>query len=811
VIAKLFKRTLGWLPATFVLAVTLISGSRLIVLSMQQHAEHARVAAQAVASQVASAIEQQLQAVTDEATRQLARVAAAGDGADALASTAPLHNGFWIGPDGTVVPANDAPKALAESILSEWSSVPARRAASGASVLGPMREGSQWIVAARVPITPAHAEVGAQPIGWSVAYADLDRLLAATHLGRIVNAGYDFQVVQREAGSGSIRTFAASDAGPLDAPVAHSVRLPAGFAPALTGSDLQVLVRPHAGWYPAPELATEIGVLAILAWLLGFGTHDLTHSLRRLQSRLALARKRQHAMSARLSAEIEQRQDLQKSFDHARYHDGFTGLPNRRYFMNQLDRALREVRTRVRPRIAVILVDITRFRLINDTLGHTAGDELMMQAARRFANATADTECVLARWGGDQFAVLAFDVPTGDSALALAGALQEELRAPFELRKHRLAVTASIGLTCVDSAQRAEDVIREADIALSTAKKDETTRTLAYAPAMGGQAASLVSLEADLHVALVNNELRLVFQPIVDLRSYRMVGAEALLRWRHPVEGILTPDRFLGIAEEAGLMVSITRRIVLRVCKLAAQWHQHLPKGQDFYISVNLSPAVLRDQGFAEYVAGVLREAAIPASMLRFEVTEAALISNVGAAREILERLHGLGIKLILDDFGTGYSSLNYLQLFPLDFVKIDRPFVSRTGADHASSGMVAAILQMVPSLGLIAIAEIIETEVAAHTLRDMGCEFGQGFFFSKPVVAEVALQFLRDQPFTGLLQGAAGGVSAAVPTVKPMPAVEDESPTSILPALTISEEELRESQAQTAEPPPARRPKRTG
>jgi sensor c-di-GMP phosphodiesterase-like protein len=193
--------------------------------------------------------------------------------------------------------------------------------------------------------------------------------------------------------------------------------------------------------------------------------------------------------------------------------------------------------------------------------------------------------------------------------------------------------------------------------------------------------------------------------------------------------------------------------------------------------------------------------------MLCFEVTEAALISNVGAARDILERLHGLGIKLILDDFGTGYSSLNYLQLFPLDYIKIDRPFVSRTGADHASSGMVAAILQMVPSLGLIAIAEIVETEVAAHALRDMGCKFGQGFFFSKPVVAEVALQFLRDQPFTGLLHGAGGG--AAVPTIRPVASAEDESATSIMPALSVSEGELEESQPEA--PEPAQRPKRTG
>jgi predicted signal transduction protein with EAL and GGDEF domain len=432
----------------------------------------------------------------------------------------------------------------------------------------------------------------------------------------------------------------------------------------------------------------------------------------------------------------------------------------------------------------------------------------MMQAARRFANSTAALECVLARWGGDQFAVLLLDVPSPDSAAALAGILQDALHAPFELRKHRLSVTASIGLTAVDSAQRAEDVIREADIALSGAKKDETNRTLAYAPAMGGHAASLVSLEADLHVALANNELRLVFQPIVDLRNYHMVGAEVLLRWGHPVEGLLTPDRFLAIAEEAGLMVAITRRIILRTCKLASVWRQRLPRGQEFYLSINLSAAVLRDQGFSEYVAGVLRETGVPAATLKFEVTEAALISNVGAARDLLERLHSLGVQLILDDFGTGYSSLNYLQLFPLDYVKIDRPFVSRTGSEHASSGMVTAILQMVPSLGLTAIAEIIETEAAAQALQQMGCAFGQGYYFSKPVVAEIALQFLLDQPFSGLLQTAENNAGETV-VAKQLIVSEDDSPTSVLPAISMSEDEIGDDQPAPSEH--AARPKRAG
>jgi diguanylate cyclase (GGDEF)-like protein len=805
--SALFKRTAAWLPVALVLAVVLLGGARLIVLSLQQHAAAARETAGAMATQLATRIERQLQLLTDRATRQAARAVVNGGARTALTATLPDHNGFWMSAEGVALPSKATAASMASSIASEWAS------ASGGlqrpSVLGPMREGSRWIVAARVPVVPADAGEDMPALGWSVVYDDLDKLLSAAHLGRLVNAGYDFAILQAEPRSEDPRVFVSSSAAPLATSVVRSIHLPATFGPAIAGSDLQVSIRPRAGWYPVSELATEIGLLAVIAWLLAFGTHDLIHSLHRLQERLAASRQRQHALSARLSTEMEQRQDLQKSFDHARYHDAFTGLPNRRYFINQLDRALREVRTRRRQRVGVILVDITRFRLINDTLGHTAGDELMVQAARRFANATAAFECVLARWGGDQFAVLLLDVPAPDSTMALARVLQAALQAPFDLRRHRLSITASVGLTSADTTpQRAEDVIREADIALSAAKKDETTRIVAYVAAMGGQAASLVSLEADLHVALANNELRLLFQPIVDLRNYQMVGAEVLLRWRHPVEGMLTPDRFLAIAEEVGLMVPITRRIIQRACTLAAVWQQRLPQGQEFYLSINLSAAALRDQGLPEYVATMLQETRIPTSALKFEVTEAGLINNVGAGREVLERLHSLGVQLILDDFGTGYSSLNYLQLFPLDYIKIDRPFVNRTGTDRASTAMMAAIVQMAPSLGLTTIAEIIETEAVAEALRQMGCEFGQGYFFSKPVEAELALRFLLDQPFVGLQAGEAG-TDAAIEATMQVAAIEDDSPTSILPPISVPETEMQDDEVDVAER--GKRPQRTG
>jgi EAL domain-containing protein (putative c-di-GMP-specific phosphodiesterase class I) len=275
---------------------------------------------------------------------------------------------------------------------------------------------------------------------------------------------------------------------------------------------------------------------------------------------------------------------------------------------------------------------------------------------------------------------------------------------------------------------------------------------------MGGAAVSLVSLEADLHIALERNEFRLLFQPIIDLRGHRVVGAEALLRWQHPVEGLLRPNDFLTIAEEAGVIVPVTRWVIQRVCRLAGEWRRRLPPGVNFYISVNLSAAVLRDPGLRDYVARVLEETRTPPGHLKFELTEGGLISNVSTAREALDALHGMGIELMLDDFGTGYSSLSHLQLFPFDYVKIDRPFVNRTGSEGANNAITSAILQMASSLGLRAVAEVVETQAAAQALLQMGCNFGQGYYFSAPVEAEQALGQLRHY----------AGPSTVVPTVRP-------------------------------------------
>jgi diguanylate cyclase (GGDEF)-like protein len=597
-------------------------------------------------------------------------------------------------------------------------------------------------------------------------------------LSQLIDDDYDFELSKVDAGGQ--RVFVSTRVERLDDGAASRIAVPAGFWQDLPSGQLQLAIRPKGGWYPARELAAAIALLAVVAWLLAFATHDLVHSMHRAHDAVSLARRQLQLANRKLVAEIEQRENLQKSFEHSRYHDSFTGLPNRRYFMDQLDRALREVRTRRRQRLAVMLIGIDRFKLISDTLGHTAGDELVVQTARRFQKATASLECVLARWSGDQFAMLVLDVPSSDAALEAAALLQETLHEPFELRKHRLSVAARIGVTCIDSGlQRAEEVVREADIALSVAKRQETVSAVAYQPAMGGSAASLVSLEADLHVALERRELHLLLQPIVDLRNRRTAGVEVLLRWRHPVEGMLTPDKFLGVAEEVGLIVPITRWTILRACKLAAEWRLRLPPDRDFYLSINLSPAALRDPDLSAYVEQSLRETGIRPSTLKFELTESGLISNPGAARETLDGLHDLGVEMMLDDFGTGYSSLSHLQLFPFDYVKIDRPLVNRTGSQRANNAIAAAIVQMAASLGLKSIAEIVETNEAADDLQQMGCDYAQGYFYSAPLEAEDALQVLRSSE---------RGFAAA----SPAPAYEDDSPTLISERpLALSEQTL--------------------
>src|SRR5258708_2290384 len=391
----------AWLPTVVVLAVVLIAGTRLIDLSAQHHAAVARETAATVANTSVRKIEPLLQKLADLAGR-------GGASAGRAESVPPAANPFWMTSDDKVLSSRPEEAATASGIASEWQSAESTRTLPGSAVLGPMRLGSRWLIAVRFPIEAHSPAEAPRSRGWSVAYADLNDLIAASQLTRLTGMGYDFELYQVEPGSARSRSFAGSPTEHLTDAVAARIRLPTTAA--IPGSYLEVAIRPRAGWYPATLLASEIGLLAFLAWLLAFGIHDLSRALQRSRAALAGPRRRQRPGTQEIPAGMRQPPELPESFDHARFHDAFTGLPNRRYFMDQLDRALRDVRTRRRQRLAVIIVDIVRFKLINDVLGHTAGDELMVQAARRFERSTSAFEGVLARWGGDQFAVLLLDL-----------------------------------------------------------------------------------------------------------------------------------------------------------------------------------------------------------------------------------------------------------------------------------------------------------------------------------------------------------------------------------------------------------------
>ena len=778
-----WRRYPAWMPAAAVGAVVLLAGARLMTLSARDHAAELRRAAQDVVTHHAHLIEVQLQGLLERAREESRRAAAAGDRREPtrVAAASPGRHAFWMAPDGTLLRTGDADPSISRALAGEWLAARAGGRTAG-ELLGPVRYGSQWLAAAQSPV-----EEGAAPAAMRdtrvFAYEALEELLVRADFGRLAREGYDFELFENAHNPREPRVLMRSRAAALEAPVTAAAQPADGAAGAR--AYLQLAIRPRSGWFPIGPIAAQVTLLVLLTWALAFGAYDLAYGVRHARRALAMARGRLRKVNARLSAEIEQHDALQRNLEHARYHDPSTGLPNRRYFMSQLDRALRELHARRRQRLGIILIEIDRFTLINDTLGHTAGDDLLLQAAQRFAGVLEATEHLLARWGEDQCVALLYDVDPAAELRTLAAALHAARQEPFALRRHRVRIATRIGFTCIERGlRRPEEAVREADVALTVARRQPGTATVEYTPDLGGAAASLVNLEADLHLALERGEFALLFQPIFDLGAGRVAGVEALLRWRHPLEGILTPQRFLSIAEEAGTIVPITRWVIQQVCRLIGDWRSSLPRDADFFVSVNLSAAALRDPGLWDYVRRVLEAARVPPGYLKFELAERGLIENVSGARTVLAAFRNMGIELMLDDFGTGYSSLSYLQLLPFDYVKIDRPFANRAGSERANNAITAAVLQMTSSLGLRAVAEVVETEAAARSLAQLGCHLAQGFYFSAPLEAADALQLLRRSPTPATIVAAAPAAAEAPRAVSVADETQilEETPTMVLP-----------------------------
>ncbi len=411
---------------------------------------------------------------------------------------------------------------------------------------------------------------------------------------------------------------------------------------------------------------------------------------------------------------------------HRSLHDALTGLPNRELFTDRLTLTLARAR-RGGPPPAVLIADLDQFKLINDSLGHHAGDELLRAVAPRLASAVRDTDTV-ARFGGDEFVVLCDGVGSETLALELAQRLADVLDEPIVMTGGPVYVSASFGVAYAHAGSNAEDLVRDADAALYRAKARGRGRCELFDAPMRAQAMARLEIETGLRVALGTTQLEMHYQPVVDLASGETLALEALMRWRHPVRGSVSPGEFIPVAEETGLIVPLGRWALHEACGQAALLGPDGPP-----VSVNLSARQLAHPSVVGDVAAALEGSGLPAARLWLELTETALFEEADAPLPVLHELKALGVQLVLDDFGTGYSSLAYLQRFPLDALKIDRAFVAEMTQDPRAAALVEAITTMARSLGLTVVPEGIETEAQREALIALGCRYGQGYLFGRP------------------------------------------------------------------------------
>jgi diguanylate cyclase (GGDEF)-like protein len=439
---------------------------------------------------------------------------------------------------------------------------------------------------------------------------------------------------------------------------------------------------------------------------------------------------------------------------HQAFHDSLTGLPNRALFMDRLDHALLHAR-RHGETIAVLFLDLDRFKVVNDSLGHLVGDHLLSAVATRIQACVRDEDTV-ARLGGDEFTVLLENVAEGDEAVRVAGRIASALGDAFRLGGLEVFVTASVGIALnTPNHDDGTALLRDADVAMYRAKPGGRSRYEIFDPSMNVAALERLALESDLHHAVGPGgcaEFQVHYQPLVELASGRVAGLEALVRWRHPRRGLLAPGAFVALAEETGLIVPLGRWVLREACRQARAW-QGVAGGHRLLMNVNLSARQLQDPDLATEVARTLAETGLAPNCLELEITESVLMSDAESSGRALAALQGLGVRLAIDDFGTGYSSLAYLKHLPVDTLKIDRSFVAGVARDPADAAIVGAVVTLARALGLAVTAEGVETAAELAHLQGLGCDRGQGYYFARPLPPEAA---------TALIEGRAEAVAVA-------------------------------------------------
>jgi diguanylate cyclase (GGDEF)-like protein/PAS domain S-box-containing protein len=443
---------------------------------------------------------------------------------------------------------------------------------------------------------------------------------------------------------------------------------------------------------------------------------------------------------ANVLADAIQHRVTEGNIRHQALHDPLTNLPNRVLFLDCLGRAL----SRPAAQVAVVLLDVDNFKLVNDSLGHSAGDELLMEIAQRLKAAMRPGDTI-GRLGGDEFVVLLEQIPDEHSAVRVARRLEAAFEVPFRTGASEHFATASLGIAIADGAvSLPASLIRDADLAMYRAKEQGRARCEVFNDAMRARTVKRLSLENDLRRAVERDELRVAYQPIVSLRDESIVSVEALLRWEHPERGLLSPAEFIPVAEESGLIEPIGRWVLDTACIQAARWHGEHPDSRPLGISVNLSVRQLVQHDLAATVASTLARTGIEPSSLTLEITESVLLHEAHAVSETIRRVAELGVRFALDDFGTGYSSLAYLSGLPIHGLKVDRSFVGALSKDKRSTAITTAIVRMAQALSIEVIAEGVETETQIEALRNLQCGLAQGFFFHRPLAARGITELLR-------------------------------------------------------------------
>lgn len=439
------------------------------------------------------------------------------------------------------------------------------------------------------------------------------------------------------------------------------------------------------------------------------------------------------------------------------HYDQLTGLPNRMLFADRLEQACREA-ARSNELVALMFVDLDRFKQVNDSLGHSAGDQLLREVAARLRASARDCDSV-ARLGGDEFAVLADGLSLPSDAEHVARRIVEAMQAPFQLTGQELFVTASVGIALFPNDD--EDVgglLAKADAAMFEKKRNGRNGFHHYKPGMHLNALDRLSLETDLRGAIDNREFELHYQPQVSLASGRPIGAEALVRWRHPKRGMISPGQFIEIAEESGLIVRLGEWVLREACRQLREWlDAGLPP---LRMSVNVSAIQFREEHFCRTVKSIIEEAGVPPALVELELTESIVMHHAASVLGTLERLKQVGVRLAIDDFGTGFSSLNYLRRFPIDRLKIDQSFIRGIEHTPVNESIVRAIAALAQSLSLEIIAEGTETEAELAVLRACRCDEAQGYHFLRPSLAPVFVEWLQGRH--GESQSPAHGAAAA-------------------------------------------------